>query len=141
MCPIFYSTELQEELENLGHIPGVDLCFLTPDAFTSLPPGAVIGKIPPTTKTQTEAESSTNELSTGGAETDKAEGEEGRSQLLVQDIEERREFERKVVPIKPPTHLFKTPQLHPLHIFVSKTLQSTELHVCVHVHHVHLCSI
>ena len=121
-------------MENLGHIPGVDLCFLTPDAFTALLPGAVIGKIPPTT--QTEAESSTNVLFTGGAETDKAEGEEGRSQLLVQDIEERREFEGRVVPIKPPTDLFKTPQLHPLHIFVSKTLQSTELHVCVHVHHV-----
>ena len=118
---------MQEELENLGHIPGVDPCFLTPDAFTSLP-CSISDKsetAPPTlattkpAKAKTKTESSTKEssrgLPTGSAEID---GEKNK-ELLVQDVEGGEEIEETVVPLKPPLDMFSTPQQHPLHIFVS----------------------
>ena len=118
----------QEETENLGHIPGVDPCFLTPDAFTSLPRGAIIGGGKRTTKTDFKIDSIAKELlgdaaakssQMGGGESEK------HDQLLVQDIEARGgEDIRGIVPLKPPSEMFLGPQLHPLHIFVSMPVLS-----------------
>ena len=125
---------LQEEYESLGPIPGVDPQFLTPDAFTSLPMGYMLGPdvargpntdfepvdTEPKTKTLTKKLKSATGVSFGPVEVHVDEGEIKRpTQLLVQDIEGVREMERSVVALKPPAELFKSPQLHPLHIFVS----------------------
>ena len=126
---------MQEEYESLGPIPGVDPQFLKPDAFTSLPVGTVLGhdiakgadsddeteftEAKAKTKTSTK-KSKTSGVATGPKEVCVDKGEmKGPTQLLVQDIEGRREMEGGVVDLKPPAELFNSPQLHPLHIFVS----------------------
>jgi hypothetical protein len=131
---------LQEEYECLGPIPGVDPQFLTPDAFTSLPVGYLLGPDvargpntdfepvdtePKSTKIST-TKKSKKATTTGGVSSGPAEirvnegGIKGPTQLMVQDIEGAGgEMERGVVAIKPPAELFTSPQMHPLHIFVS----------------------
>lgn len=96
----------QAELENLGHIPGVDPSFLR----LSSPPTLTPSLSHTTVTTQ--------------------------PSLTVQDIEEKQEgdtvkgesrgevkFDEEegstVLPLVPPSHLLKTSETHPLHIFVS----------------------
>ena len=128
---------LQEEYESLGPIPGVDPRFLTPDAFTSLPVGYLLGpdvaRGPNTDFEPVDTETKSTKISTKKskkattgvlprpAEIQVDEGEiKGPTQLVVQDIEAAGgEVKRGVVNLKPPAELFKSPQLHPLHIFVS----------------------
>lgn len=132
-------TILQEEYECLGPIPGVDPQFLTPDAFTSLPLGYLLGPDvargpntdfepvdtstePKSTKISTKkSKKAATGVSSGPVEIHVDEGEiKGPTQLVVQDIEGAEGgMERGAVDLKPPAELFKTPQMHPLHIFVS----------------------
>lgn len=111
-------------MENLGDIPGVDPCFLTPDALTSLPVGAIIGAKP--RKAETLADSLLKGSFTDGGATDLKETDKGGeiqrevSQLSVQDVEEGAgDVRRAMAVLKPPPDMMKSPQLHPLHIFVS----------------------
>ena len=112
----------------------MDPQFLTPDAFTSLPVGYMLGPdvtrgpntdfepidTEPKSKTSTKKSRKATGMSSGPVEICVDEGEiKGPTQLVVQDIEGAGEMERGVVALKPPAELFKSPQLHPLHIFVS----------------------
>ena len=132
-------TILQEEYKCLGPIPGVDPQFLTPDAFTSLPLGYLLGPDvargpntdfelvdtstePKATKISTKiSKKAATGVSSGPVEIHVDEGKIKEStQLVVQDIEGAEGgMERGAVDLKPPAELFKTPQMHPLHIFVS----------------------
>ena len=129
---------LQEEYECLGPIPGVDPQFLTPDAFTSLPVGYLLGPDvargpntdfepvdtctePRSTKISTKKSKKATRVSSRPVEIHLDEGEiKEPTQLIIQDIEGAGgEVEKGVVALKPPAELFKSPQMHPLHIFVS----------------------
>ena len=137
---------MQEEYESLGPIPGVDPQFLTPDAFTSLPVGYILGPdvargpntdfepvdTEPKTKPSTKMLRKATGVSSGPVEIRVNEGEiKGPTQLLVQDIEGVGEMERSVVALKPPAELFQSPQLHPLHIFVSICNHDSFIKVCM----------
>ena len=133
---------MQEEYECLGPIPGVDPQFLTPDAFTSLPLGYLLGPDvargpntdfepidtctePKSTRiSPKKSKKAATGVSSGPVEIHVDEGEiKGPTQLAVQDIEGAGgEMERGAVDLKPPAELFNTPQMHPLHIFVSMML-------------------
>ena len=146
---------LQEEYECLGPIPGVDPQFLTPDAFTSLPVGYLLGPDvargpntdfehvdpcttePRSTKISTKMSKKTIGVSSRPVEIHLDEGEiKGPTQLLlIQDIEGAGgEVERGVVDLKPPAELFKSPQMHPLHIFVSTIVMLGTYMYIVHVY-------
>ncbi|MCG8622257.1 MAG: hypothetical protein MJE68_09720 [Proteobacteria bacterium] len=162
---------MQEEYECLGPIPGVHPQFLTPDAFTSLPLGYLLGPDvargpntdfePVDTCTSTEPKSTgispkkskraTTGVSSGPVEIHVDEGEiKGPTQLAIQDIEGAGgEMERGAIDLKPPAELFNSPQMHPLHIFVSiiillscitKTI-SVRSFITEHVYSIHMPSI
>ena len=90
----------QDELQSLGHIPGVDPAFLTPTALT-----AGFPSVPPP-----DQEIRVVDMEGVGEQGGKADKKE-----LV-GVEERGE---EYLPLVPPPALSKPPQRHPLHIFVS----------------------
>ena len=92
----------QDELQSLGHIPDVDPAFLTPTALAGGPPS-----VPPP---DTAHEIRVVDMEAVGEQGGKADKRE-----LV-GAEERGE---EYLPLVPPPALFKPPQRHPLHIFVS----------------------
>ena len=108
----------QEEFENLVPIPGVDPQFLTNDAFTSLPRGAIIGERGIYTRPKIDSGELLKIVVDGQVPTETDEMELSKD-LRIQDIEEGAEIDGGVVPLKPPSDMLNGPQLHPLHIFVS----------------------
>ena len=97
----------------------MDPQFLTNDAFTSLPVGAVFCRreFPDIDNDKLIKKVEGTKKFPDFEETDLSDEVK---QLQVHDIEEgAAAVEEGVVSLKPPADMFRSPRLHPLHIFVS----------------------
>ena len=104
---VLYAFWSQDELQNLGHIPGVDPSFLS-----ALTAGLSSSSAP------------SQPLATDTAETIRVVDVEGSTKKgeMVKGGEEKVVEEAgggEYLPLVPPPTLFKPPQTHSLHIFVS----------------------
>lgn len=111
----------------------MDPQFLTNDAFTSLPRGAIIGERGIYTRPKIDSGELLKIVVDGQVPTETDETELSKD-LRIQDVEEGAEIDGGVVPLKPPSDMLNGPQLHPLHIFVSYctyTFNYHTLYVCL----------
>ena len=103
---VLYAFWSQDELQNLGHTPGVDPSFLSAlmAGLSSSAPSQPLATDTAETIRVVDVEGSTKEGETVKGGEDKVVEEAGGGEYLS---------------LVPPPTLFKPPQTHPLHIFVS----------------------
>lgn len=114
----------------------MDPQFLTNDAFTSLPVGAEICRRALDDSPDIDDDKLMKKLKGNKKvlDIDETDLSDELKQLQVQDIEEgAAEVEGGVVSLKPPADMFKSPQLHPLHIFVSHCLSCASKIALIHL--------
>ena len=100
---------VQAELENLGHIPGVNPAFLAPSSPPSLTPS-----LPHTSALTTHLTLTVQDVEGEG------EGEAGKAEDGEQQNIDGKPADG-ILPLVPPSSLFNPPERHPLHIFVSSS--------------------
>ena len=110
---------VQAELENLGHIPGVNPAFLAPSSPPSLTPS-----LPHTSALTTHLTLTVQDV----------EGE-GEGEVVEAEDGEQQDGDGKpadgILSLVPPSSLFNPPERHPLHIFVSSYNALCTIHLCL----------